>query len=96
MQDKAKLLGSVVISIGDLGTLTLDEVQDNSSLTLLCDVDLSDRVDTYSCVTSDKSTLIHVGDFVKYADSTSALVNLNIIIIILTRLYFFHVYIHAD
>ncbi len=63
-------LGDIKISL-DNKTETIDEVKKNPSLSLLCD----ECVDVYKCVTSDRSTLIHLGDFVEYLDSNSTLVN---------------------
>ena len=65
-------LGSVLVSLGDYGDLTLHDIQANPSLTLLCsDLELAT---VYGCVTSYCSTLIHLGDFVKYSDTESPMV----------------------
>jgi len=70
-----RLLGSIIVSLRDFGTLAIDEVKTKPSLTLLCsDVELSKPVEVYKCVTSNCSTLIHLGNFVKYSDGESSMV----------------------
>ena len=67
------MLSKLCISPQDLGDVTLSEIKENPSFTLLCsDVNLSSIVDVYGGMMSEFSTLIHIGDFVKYLDSNSS------------------------
>lgn len=61
------------VSLADLGTVTLNQVKENSSLSLLClDVELETLVDVYGGMMSKKGTLIHNGDFIKFCDSQTS------------------------
>ncbi len=52
--------------------MTFSEIRSNQSLTLLCsDVELTKSVVTFGAVMGDNSTMIHVGDFIKYHDQSS-------------------------
>lgn len=65
---RKRLLGSITVCLGDL-KLTLEQVMDDPSLTLLCsEVELADKVDVYSAVMGKNSVLINSGDFVKFSD----------------------------
>lgn len=71
MKGKKKVLGDLSISLMEFGDITLSAVQDHPSLTLLCSgMELTKPVDTFGGVMGF-STLIHVGDFVKYCDQGS-------------------------
>lgn len=70
-------LGDIKIAL-DNQTVIIAEVKTNPSLSLLCDVDLNEDVSVYKCVTSNRSTLIHLGDFVEYLDGNSTTVSNNI------------------
>ena len=71
------MLNTIKVTVEDLGELSLNQVQANSRLSLLCtDVELSSLVDVYGGLMSKTCTLIHNGDFVKFSDSeTSATVS---------------------
>ena len=57
------MLSKLCISPQDLGDVTLSEIKENLSFTLLCsDVNLSSIVDVYGGMMSEFSTLIHIGD----------------------------------
>lgn len=73
---RKQILGDLSITLGDLGGLTLKQVQQNQHLTLLCsDIPLTAKVDVYGGVMSRNCSLISIGDFVKFSDSgTSAMV----------------------
>lgn len=63
-----ELLGELKVSLGDLGDLTLEDVRNHPSLTLLCsEVGLSVTVTVYGGMMGE-SSLIHCGDFIKYSD----------------------------
>lgn len=52
--------------------MTLDEVSRHPSLSFCSEVELSATVAVYGGMMSDSSMLIHLGDFVKYSDSSPA------------------------
>ena len=67
------MLGNLSVSLLELGDKTLNAVKSSESVTLLCsDVELTALVDTFGGLMSKESSLINIGDFVKYCDHNSA------------------------
>ena len=70
-----QILGELSIFLGEVGDITLEEVKDDPRFTFLCsDVGILQPVDVYSSLMSNHSTLIHLGDFVRYSDTSSLMV----------------------
>lgn len=69
--NRKQVLGSLCIAVDD-SQLTLNQVNEDPNLTLLCpDIELTVEVDVYSAVVGEESTLINSGDYIKFSDSSS-------------------------
>lgn len=66
---KNKVLGNLHVSLGDLGEMSLTEINNDRTLTLLSDIQLEAKVDTYDGLMSATCKLIHTGEFVSFADT---------------------------
>lgn len=70
LRSKNKVLGTLRVSLSDLGEMSLNEINNDHNLTLLCsDIELDARVDTYDGLMSTTCKLIHTGEFVNFSDT---------------------------
>lgn len=70
---KKEVLGSVKVSVDNLGELSLNDFQVNPQYTLLCSgVEMTALVDVYGGLMSKTCKMIHCGDYVKFSDSQNS------------------------
>lgn len=67
LRSKNKVLGTLRVSLSDLGDMSLNEINNNHNLMLLCSEDA--RVDTYDGLMSTTCKLIHTGEFANFSDT---------------------------
>jgi hypothetical protein len=70
---RKEVLGTVRVSVDDLGELSLNDIRVNPQYTLLCsEVEMTAHVDVYGGLMSKACEMIHCGDFVKFSDSQTS------------------------
>jgi hypothetical protein len=70
---RKEVLGTVRVSVDDLGELSLNDIRVNPQYTLLCfDVEMTTHVDVYGGLISKACEMIHCGDFVKVSVSQTS------------------------
>lgn len=73
--NRKQVFGDINILV-DESKLTLNQVKENPSLTLLCpDVEMTEEVDVYSAVMGKDCTMINSGNYIKFSDSGPSMVN---------------------
>ena len=67
------MLSTLRVNLNDTRERTMEEIEGDSQLTLLCDIDLSSEVNVFGGVVSESGTMLVNGSFVNYFDNETAL-----------------------
>ena len=67
------MLSTLRVNLNDTRERTMEEIEGDSQLTLLCDIDLSSEVNVFGGVVSESGTMLVNGSLVNYFDNETAL-----------------------